>query len=86
MRIYFRFQNKKYDDIHLLKSKKKKYEPQISSLKCNQQCTPYLFRDDNNSSKVWLIPLKISKHKQNCGWFFCKQTKKIRLTLFELKS
>ena len=49
------------------KKQENNYEPRISSLKCNQQCTPDVFRDGNKSSKVLLVQLKISNHGQKCG-------------------
>ena len=37
--------------------------------------------------KVRLIYFKVLKHRQRCGYFFCKQiVKKVRLTFFEVKS
>ena len=56
------------------------YESQITGLKSNKECTRHVFRDGNKSSKVRLIYLKISKHRERHGWCFCKQT------VFDVKS
>ena len=42
------------------------YEQRLFDLKCNQQCTPDVFRDGNKSRKVWLIQSKILKHGESC--------------------
>ena len=40
------------------------YEQRLFNLKCNQQCTPDVFRDGNKSRKVWLlIELSIKNSK-----------------------
>ena len=65
-----------------------KYEQRLFILKCNQQCTPHVFRSGNKSSNVTLTQLKILKLGQRCCWFFCKQTKrkKVVLTFFEVEN
>ena len=50
-----------------VKRQERTYESQISGLKCNQQCTPNVFRDCNKSSKVRLISFKKLKHRQRRG-------------------
>ena len=41
------------------------YESQISRLKCNKHCTGDVFKKLNQSSKVRLIFLEVSKHGQS---------------------
>ena len=56
-------QQRRYLDI---KKQEENYEQRLFSLKCNQQCTPDVFRDGRSQGKVWLIQLKILKHGERC--------------------
>ena len=67
--MYLRLKTKNKPQGRYLEVKRQEltYESQISSLKCNQQCTPNVFRDCNKSSKVRLISFKKLKHRQRRG-------------------
>ena len=43
------------------------YESQVSRLKCNKHCTGDVFKQLNQSSKVRLIFLEVSKHAKTRG-------------------
>ena len=50
-----------------VKKREANYELQISGLKCNKQCTRYVFRDGNKASKALLIYLKVLKYEERRG-------------------
>ena len=62
MQMYLSAENKKktvkgrYLEV---KQQEANYESQITGLKCNKECTRDVFRDENKSTKVRLIYLKI---------------------------
>ena len=58
----------------MVKEQEANYESQLTGLKCNKECTRDVFRDGNNSTKVRLLYLKISKHDERLGLFFCRET------------
>ena len=52
-----------------VKKQEDNHEQQLFSLKCNHQCTHDIFRDGNNSSKLWLIQLKFSSTEKGTVCF-----------------
>ena len=48
-----------------VKKQEPTYESQVSSFKCNKQCTRDVFREWNKRSKRWFIYLEALKHEQS---------------------
>ena len=59
-----------------VKNKEANYESQIASLKCHKQCIRDVFRDGKESSKVWVIQLKILNNSEGAVGFSGSKPKK----------
>ena len=60
----------------MVKEEETNYESHITGFKCNNECTRFVLREGNKSTKMLLIYLKISKQKKGMVGFSVGKYKK----------